>query len=52
MPRWFTNPDKLQSSDLPQDGKSHAEGAPQFGRGFMYAYGTSVVVAFTVLSFG
>ena len=37
-----------KSSDLPHDGKSHATGAPKFGRVFMYSYGTSVVVAFTV----
>jgi hypothetical protein len=37
-----------KSSDLPHDGKSPATGAPKFGPVFMYSYGTSVVVAFTV----
>jgi hypothetical protein len=37
-----------KSTDLPHDGKSPAAGAPKFGRVFMYSYGTSVVVAFTV----
>lgn len=40
------NPYELQSSDLPHDGRSHATGAPRFGRVFIYSYGTSVVVAF------
>ena len=42
------NPYKLQSNDLPNDGKSHTTEAPKFGRVFVYSYGTSVVAGFMV----